>query len=53
MSTAENNDSAMAGKHKVTITSKEDVLERVKADFAKESNGAERNLAPRQFLASA
>jgi hypothetical protein len=53
LSTGGNNDGARAGKYKVTISAKEDATAKAKADFAKESKGADLDFVPRQFMANA
>ena len=55
LSTGGNQDGALPGKYKVTITAKEDTEALAKAEFAKVSKRAEAEITaiPRQFLANA
>jgi len=53
LSTGGEKDGARAGKYKVIISAKEDSYAKAKADFAKESKGADPGIVPRQFLANA
>jgi hypothetical protein len=53
LSTGGNNDGARVGKYKVTITAKEDSYAKAKADFAKDSKGADPGYVPRQYVANA
>ena len=47
LSTGGNKDGARAGKYKVTISAKEDVTAKAKADFAKEIQGSTARLRPK------
>ena len=53
LSTGAENDGARAGKYKVTVTAKEDSVEKAKADFAKVNKGTDPNYLPGRFLARA
>jgi hypothetical protein len=54
LSTGGNNDGAQVGKYKVTITAKEDYLEKARADFQKESKKqSESTYIPPQYIAKA
>jgi hypothetical protein len=53
LSTGGENDGARAGKYKVTVTAKEDSLEKAKADFAKANKGIDPGYLPGRYVASA
>jgi len=54
LSTGGNNDGAQAGKYKVTVTAKEDSLEKAKADFAKDNRkGIDPGYLPGRYVAAA
>jgi hypothetical protein len=53
LSTGAENDGARAGKYKVTVTAKEDSVEKAKADFAKVNKGTDPNYVPGRFLGRA
>jgi hypothetical protein len=54
LSTGGSNDGALAGKYKVTVTSKEDSTEKAKADFAKaNAKGNDPGFVPGRFIAAA
>jgi hypothetical protein len=53
LTTGGNSDGAQAGHYKVTITAKEDSLEKAKADFAKATKGIDPGYLPGRYVAVA
>jgi hypothetical protein len=53
LSTGGEKDGARAGKYKVTITAKEDSLEKAKSNFAKDTKGVDPGYLPGRYVARA